>query len=96
MQVVIVFCLFVCFIFIQDLYIGANVEFHKYKFVLIDADEYAVMYMEKHSSEFPQANIQFILPKLKQILESKYEEVKSEFQRFDQGNSGKIPASRFR
>lgn len=79
-----------------DLYIGANVEFHKYKFVLIDADEYAVMYMEKHSSEFPQANIQFILPKLKQILESKYEEVKSEFQRFDQGNSGKIPASRFR
>lgn len=79
-----------------DLYIGANVEFHRYKFVLIDADEYAVMYMEKHSSEFPQANIQFILPKLKQILESKYEEVKSEFQRFDQGNSGKIPASRFR
>ncbi|KAM7435985.1 EF-hand domain-containing member C2 [Porites harrisoni] len=79
-----------------DLYIGANVEFHKYKFVLIDADEYAVMYMEKHSSEFPQANIQFILPKLKQILESKYEEVKSEFQRFDQSNSGKIPASRFR
>lgn len=79
-----------------DLYIGANVEFHRYKFVLIDADEYAVMYMEKLSSEFPQANIQFILPKLKQILESKYEEVKSEFQRFDQGNSGKIPASRFR
>lgn len=79
-----------------DLYIGASVEFHRYKFVLIDADEYAVMYMEKHSSEFPQANIQFILPKLKQILESKYEEVKSEFQRFDQGNSGKMPASRFR
>ena len=89
-------CLTFFLIFMQDLYIGANVEFHRYKFVLIDADEYAVMYMEKHSSEFPQANIQFILPKLKQILESKYEEVKSEFQRFDQGNSGKIPASRFR
>ncbi|XP_073255064.1 EF-hand domain-containing family member C2-like [Porites lutea] len=84
------------YFFAPDLYIGANVEFHKYKFILIDADEYAVMYMEKHSSEFPQANIQFILPKLKQILESKYEEVKSEFQRFDQDNSGKIPASRFR
>lgn len=80
----------------QDLYIGANVEFHKYKFILIDADEYAVDYMEKHSADFPQANIHFILPKLKQILEQKYEEIKSEFQKHDSSNSGKIIAKSFR
>lgn len=80
----------------QDLYIGANVEFHKFKFILIDADEYAVVYMEKHATEFPQANVRFILPKLKRILDQKYEEIKSEFQRFDDENSGKIPAKTFR
>ena len=80
----------------QDLYIGANVEFHKSKFILIDADEYAVIYMEKHATEFPQANIRFILPKLKKILEQKYEEIKSEFQKFDQDNSGRIPPKSFR
>ena len=71
-------------------------EFHKYNFILIDADEYAVDYMEKHSAEFPQANVHFILPKLKQILEQKYEEIKSDFQQHDPGNVGKIPASVFR
>lgn len=52
--------------------------------------------MEKHATEFPQANIRFILPKLKQILDQKYEEIKSEFQKFDQENSGRIPARNFR
>ena len=80
----------------QDLYIGANVEFHKSKFILIDADEYAVIYMEKHAPEFPQANVRFILPKLKKILDQKYEEIKSEFQRFDQDSSGRITAKIFR
>lgn len=78
------------------MYIGANVAFHNHNFILIDADEYAVVYMEKHAAEFPQANIQFILPKLKQILEEKYEAIKTEFQKFDQENSGRIPATSFR
>lgn len=80
----------------QDLYIGANVYFHNFKFILIDADEYAVVYMEKHATEFPQANVRFILPKLKHILDQKYEEIKGEFQAFDTENSGKIPAKNFR
>ena len=80
----------------QDLYIGANVDFHNFKFILIDADEYAVVYMEKHAPQFPQANAQIILPKLKPILDQKYEEIKREFQAFDVENSGKIPAKNFR
>lgn len=80
----------------QDLYIGADVAFHNFQFILIDADEYAVNYMEKHSADFPQANIQFILPKLKRILEQKYEEIKADFQQHDPGNEGRIPGDIFR
>lgn len=88
----------IAFVFfsLQDLYIGADVAFHNFQFILIDADEYAVNYMEKHSADFPQANIQFILPKLKRILEQKYEEIKADFQQHDPGNEGRIPGDIFR
>lgn len=33
----------------MDLYVGATVEFNKFKFVLIDADEYAFRFMEDNS-----------------------------------------------
>ncbi len=32
----------------KDFYIGARLEISKHKFVLVDADEYAFLYMEKH------------------------------------------------
>ena len=35
----------------EDLYIGSQVEFNKYKFLLVDADEYALRYMEKHKQQ---------------------------------------------
>ena len=35
----------------EDLYIGSRVEFNKYKFLLVDADEYALRYMEKHKQQ---------------------------------------------
>jgi len=34
-----------------DMYIGAVLEVNKFKFELIDADEYAYMYLEKHADE---------------------------------------------
>jgi DUF1126 PH-like domain len=35
----------------SDFYVGATVEFNKHKFVLLEADEYAYLYMENHASE---------------------------------------------
>ena len=35
----------------QDLYVGASVTFNNHRFVLIDADEYAYNYMERHDTE---------------------------------------------
>ena len=34
-----------------DMYIGAVLEVNKFTFELIDADEYAYMYLEKHADE---------------------------------------------
>ncbi|XP_001624761.2 EF-hand domain-containing family member C2 [Nematostella vectensis] len=79
----------------QDLFIGATVQFFKHEFILIDADEYAVEYMEKHSNEFPQANVNYILPKLKNIADEKYEELKAIFAENDADNSGKVSFSAF-
>ncbi len=32
----------------HDLYVGATVEFHKFRFIILDADEYAYNYMERN------------------------------------------------
>lgn len=34
-----------------DMHVGASVEINKHKFLLIDADEYAFLYMEQHADE---------------------------------------------
>lgn len=39
----------------QDLFIGARVCFHGHNFLLVDADEYTINYMEKHANEVKQA-----------------------------------------
>jgi len=62
----------------QDLFIGNNVIFFKHSFILVDADEYAIRYMEAHSVQFPQSNIKVILPKLAELTSS----AKEEFKRF--------------
>ena len=80
----------------QDLFIGAIVQFYKHKFLLIDADEYAVDYMEKNKHEFPHANIDYILPKLRKLAEEKGDEIRSFFSSYDQSNSGRVRYEPFR
>lgn len=40
----------------EDLYIGSRVQIYKHNFVLIDADEYALRYMEKHKEQVTQTS----------------------------------------
>ena len=42
----------------QDFAIGAVVEVFKHKFVITDADEYVLKYMEARASEFPAETIE--------------------------------------
>ena len=36
---------------LSDVYIGAVLELNKFKFEVVDADEYAYNYLEKHAKE---------------------------------------------
>jgi len=48
----------------QDIYVGAEVIFHDHTFIIVDADEYAMAYMEHHDQEFAVANQDLIMAKL--------------------------------
>ena len=67
-------------------------ELCKHAFILIDADEYAIRYMEAHPALFPQTNIKQILPKLSQLTAS----AKDELKRFLDANGGHTSFEDFR
>ena len=47
----------------QDFAIGATVEVFKHKFIITDADEYVLKYMEARASEFPVETIESLRKK---------------------------------
>lgn len=47
----------------QDFAIGAMVEVFKHKFIITDADEYVLKYMEACASEFPMETIESLRKK---------------------------------
>ncbi|ESP05007.1 hypothetical protein LOTGIDRAFT_211798 [Lottia gigantea] len=79
----------------QDLFVGANVDFSGHKFIIVNADEYAFRYMEEHSSEFPLANINQAIQKIKSKIGSSMEDVRSFFARNDPHGAGAINYEQF-
>nr|CAD7430589.1 unnamed protein product [Timema monikensis] len=73
----------------EDFYIGNTLELHRFRFRLVDADEYALRYMELNSQEFPKSNIRLILLKLRDVLRSMYKQFVCDYlrtqPRWDQG-----------
>ncbi|CAH8496692.1 unnamed protein product [Schistosoma rodhaini] len=51
-----------------DLYVGAKLDFNSFLFELTEADDYTLDYMEKHKTQFKEADCQLILNKLITIL----------------------------
>ena len=45
----------------EDFYVGGHVEFNSHKFILIDGDEYALKYMEKHADQVHHALVNGLL-----------------------------------
>ncbi|XP_019380922.1 PREDICTED: EF-hand domain-containing family member C2 isoform X1 [Gavialis gangeticus] len=80
----------------QDLFVGARVCFHGHNFLLVDADEYAFNYMEKHANEFSMADINIILNKLKAIGEPSSREIKQIFAATDPEHTKMIEYDSFR
>ena len=54
----------------QDFAIGAKIEVFKHKFVITDADEHVLKYMEAHASEFPPETIESLRRKHGKTSES--------------------------
>lgn len=71
-------------------------EFLKHKFIITDADEYAVYYIEKNNKEYIQANIPIILSKLREVTDKHLESVRSFLAQADPQDSGYISYDNFR
>ncbi|XP_052530162.1 EF-hand domain-containing family member C2 [Tympanuchus pallidicinctus] len=80
----------------QDLFIGARVCFHGHNFLLVDADEYTINYMEKHANEFAVADAGFIFKKLKDIAEPRSREIRQVFAAADPQHTKVIEYDPFR
>lgn len=74
----------------KDLFVGAHVDFNSHRFILIDADEYAFRYMENNAPEFPKANVEAIVSKIRNAVGNKPDDVRSFFMRNDPDGSGLI------
>ncbi|XP_077987330.1 EF-hand domain-containing family member C2-like [Glandiceps talaboti] len=80
----------------SDLYVGSRVDFNCHMFILTDADEYALRYMEKQAGEFPVADIGKIISKLKSFGQANVEHIADFFRRNDPENQGKVQYEQFR
>lgn len=58
----------------QHFYIGVTVTLKDFVFKLTNADEFTLNYMETHPFEYPVANINSILSKIKKAIEPVYKE----------------------
>ncbi|XP_050307096.1 EF-hand domain-containing family member C2-like [Anthonomus grandis grandis] len=63
---------------IQHMFIGATLIINGFEFVLVDADEYALRYMELNCGQFPKANIQRIMDKVREKLRPIYKDFVAE------------------
>ncbi|XP_016429441.1 EF-hand domain-containing family member C2-like [Sinocyclocheilus rhinocerous] len=80
----------------QDLYVGARLDLNNQPFQLLDADEFTFDYMEQHADEFPKANIDTIISKVKSISEEEKKKVKQFFTMSGPSSTGFIPYESFR
>ncbi|XP_022907177.1 EF-hand domain-containing family member C2-like [Onthophagus taurus] len=62
----------------QHMYVGAQLIINSFQFVLIDADEYALRFMEINAHEFPRSNIKLIMDKVREKLRPIYKDFVAE------------------
>eukprot|EP00002_Diphylleia_rotans_P008038 TRINITY_DN1772_c0_g1_i1.p1 TRINITY_DN1772_c0_g1~~TRINITY_DN1772_c0_g1_i1.p1 ORF type:complete len:566 (-),score=119.53 TRINITY_DN1772_c0_g1_i1:135-1832(-) len=65
----------------SDLYVGGQLVFFDHTMQLLQADEYALNYMEQHPAEFPKSNFQAVINSIRQTISSRdalYEAIASQ------------------
>jgi Ca2+-binding EF-hand superfamily protein len=77
-----------------DMYVGSVMEFRKHRFVLIEADEYTLNYME--NKKFPSSDVTEIVNKLKVKFNEQSVLIRDTFRKFDKDHSGSLNMAEFR
>ncbi|XP_055454245.1 EF-hand domain-containing family member C2 [Psammomys obesus] len=79
----------------EELYVGAIVNINGYLFILLNADEYTLKYMENNTDKFPYSNFELAIQKLKQE-QSKLREITQVFSSADSNHTKMVPYNTFR
>ncbi|KAL2768831.1 EF-hand domain-containing family member C2 [Daubentonia madagascariensis] len=79
----------------EELYVGATINVNGYLFLLLNADEYTLNYMEKNSHKFPLSNLELALQKVKEE-KSKSREIKQVFTAADCRHTKMVDYNTFR
>lgn len=62
----------------QHMFIGATILVNSFEFILTDADEYTMRFMELNPGQFPKANLKLIMEKVKERLSPIYKDFVAE------------------
>ncbi|XP_059474839.1 EF-hand domain-containing family member C2-like [Neocloeon triangulifer] len=80
----------------DDFFIGATIVVNKFEFVLHDADDYALTYMETNCREFPLSNSKLILDKMRPHLGTRYKDMVAALMENDDYGHGAVATRHFR
>merc|ERR1711959_272341 len=78
----------------KDMAVGSALEFRHHVFVLIEADEYTLNYME--NKKFPASDVTAIVEKLKEKFREQSVLIRDTFRRVDEDHSGTLSMSEFK
>lgn len=78
----------------KDLAVGAVFTFRHHRFVLVEADEYTLNYME--NKKFPNSDVSAIVTRLKEKFREQAVLIRDTFRRVDEDHSGTLNMSEFR
>jgi len=73
-----------------DLYTGCVLEFHCWKFVVYQADEYTLSYMESDPDSHPMSDMGYIASQLMPVMAEKKEVLSAAFQQADANGTGMV------
>jgi len=71
-----------------DFYTGAQIEFNKFPFVLYQADEYSLSYMESDPLAHPMSDLGYIAEQLAPVVKEKKSALSAKFQASDPSGTG--------
>jgi EF-hand domain-containing protein 1 len=81
---------------VVDFYVGAVIDVYNTKFLLEDADDYALGYMESEPQMFSYSDVDQITKKIQGILKDRKLDLGAGFKAFDSDGSGYISLAEFR